>query len=257
MSRRAAALLFALCGAGAAQAASTSFQSPNTAPWGDWNRGTTGSLYVHWEEFDAFMPIGFPSALPDSSPDRGNFGAKSAVIIPNNPGAFVTGGGAGGNLYSFGDINDFDVIVQALDSMSLGPLTVALQVSVMATDLDDNSIRLNGAPFSSKTVLATGSSAAPGGSGGTGGGVDNEYLYLWRNVTRATSTVPFIFDLRALGTSNSLDALAIDIGPVALPPALASSTGPVPMPAPVPLPGSLGLLAAGLGSLALRKKSSA
>lgn len=67
-----------------AHAASTSFQSPNTAAWGNWTRGTTGSLYVHWEEFDAYLKPGFPSALPDSKPDRGNFGAKSATVIPNN-----------------------------------------------------------------------------------------------------------------------------------------------------------------------------
>lgn len=246
--------LVAIVAGSNALAASTSFQSPNTASWGDWQRGDAGSLYVHWERFDAFLPLGFPSALPDSTPDRARIGVKSATLIPNNPGAFITGSGAGGNVYSFGDINDFDVIVQAVDGFPLGPLTVALQVSVVGTDFDDASIKLNGARFTSKTVLATGSAAAPGGVGGTGNGVDNEYLYLWQNVQRVSAAVPFFFDLRALGTSNSLDALAIDIGPRAL---LPVTPAPPDTPAPVPLPGALGLLALGLCSFVVRARSSA
>ncbi len=231
-----------------APAESTSFQSPNSAAWGDWQRYSTGSLYVHWEAFDSFMPVGFPSALPDSTPDRASFGARAAVLIPNNPGAFVTGSGAGGNLYSFGDINDFDIIVQALGNMALGPLTVALQVSVLATDFDDASIKLNDVSFTSKTVLASGMSSAPGGSGGAGGGVDNEYLYLWRNVQRISAAQPFVFDLVALGTSNSLDAVSIDIGP---------ATVIAPPPAPVPLPASLWLFGAALAAFVSRARSSA
>lgn len=251
MMRRLMGALFAIAACSNAPAASTSFQSPDTATWGDWRRGDAGSLYVHWERFDAFLPIGFPSALPDSTPDRARIGVRSATLIPNNPGAFITGSGAGGNVYSFGDINDFDVIVQPVDGFPLSPLTVALQVSVVGTDFDDASIKLNGAGFTSKTVLATGSAAAPGGVGGTGNGVDNEYLYLWQNVQRVSTAVPFFFDLRALGTSNSLDALAIDIGPVALAPT------PPDTPAPVPLPGPLGLLALGLCSFVVRARSSA
>jgi len=239
-----------------AHAASTSFQSPNTAAWGNWTRGTTGSLYVHWEEFDAYLKPGFPSALPDSKPDRGNFGAKSATVIPNNAGAFITGSGAGGNIYSFADINDFDVIVVANNGLASGPLTVALQVSVLGVDLADSSIKLNGVGYTSRSVLATGSSSAPGGSGGSGTGVDNEYLYLWQNVQLPPASL-FLFDLRAVATSNSLDALSIDIGPMKT---VVNPPPPVvnpPPPQPVPLPASLLLFGSALGTFVVRARSSA
>lgn len=234
-----------------AQAASTHFQTPTSGGWGEWSRGTSGTAYVHWENFDAFMPVGFPTALPDNTPDRGNFGTqtgnKAPVIIPNNPGAFVTGSGAGGNLYSFSDTNDFDVIIQPLASLGLGPVTVALQVSVLGTDLDDSLMRMNGLSFTEKRVLVTGNAAAPDG---LGVGVDNEYLYLWTNYTRASAAQPFVFDLVALGSSNSLDALAVDIGPssVVIPPV------EPPPPAPVPLPASAWLLGAGVASLVGRAR---
>lgn len=251
MMRGLTSAVLLLAAATNAPAAATNFQSPATASWGGWQRGAAGTLYVHWEQFDSFLPFGFPSALPDATPDRGNVGARSAVLIPNNPGAFVTGGGAGGNIYSFGDINDFDVIVRPVDGFPLGPVTVALQVSVLGVDFDDASIRLNGEAFSSKQVLSTGSSSAPGGMGG---GIDNDTLYLWQNVQRVNAAVPFFFDLRALGTSNSLDALAIDIGPWAAPP---GTPTPPSTPAPVPLPAPLGLFAAGLTAFVVRAKSSA
>lgn len=98
----------------------------------------------------------------------------------------------------------------ANNGLASGPLTVALQVSVLGVDLADSSIKLNGVGYTSRSVLATGSSSAPGGSGGSGTGVDNEYLYLWQNVQPPASL--FLFDLRAVATSNSLDVLSIPSG---------------------------------------------
>lgn len=233
-----------------AHAASTSFQSPNTAAWGNWLRSAPGTLYVHWENFN--------NAIADTTPERANVGAQSATVYNHNDDAFIT---SGGNIYSFSDINEFDVYVQAKPGMSAGPLTVALQVSVIGVDFDDSSIKLNDVRYTSKTVLATGSASAPGGSGGTGTGVDNEYLYVWQNVQNVGSF--FAFYLKALGTSNSLDALSIDIGPMKTavnPPPVVNPPPPVvnpPPPQPVPLPASLLLFGSALGAFVVRARSSA
>lgn len=239
-------VLLALTVSAPAFALSTAFQTPQNADWGGWTRGAAGTIFAGWEEFDSFVPVGFPVALPDSTPDKGSSGAKQAVLIPNNGGAFVTGSGAGGSIYSFSDINDFDVILLPKTNQPLGPVTVALQVSVVGTDLNHNTIKLNGHKWAERRTLATGTSSAPGGSGGSGSGVDNEYLYLWFDVPRVLAAEPYAFDLRAAGTSNSLDALYVDIGTAPMRP-------PSP-PVPTPLPAGGWLLLSGLVALSRARR---
>lgn len=235
--------LLLLGGAAQLHAAPVAFQNPAQANWGSWSRGASGTAFAGWENFDAFLPGGFPIALPDDTPDQGASGVTQAVLFPNNEGAFITGSGAGGNIYSFSDINDFDVLLQPTNTQPLGPVTVALQISVLGTDISHASIKLNGVAWSERRVLATGTAGAPGGSGGSGTGVDNEYLYLWRDFTRDLATEPYFFDLTAAGSSNSLDALFVDVGPF-------TATPPVsPPPSSVPLPASGWLLLASIAAL--------
>jgi len=214
--------------AGNALAAPTAFQNPATAAWGGWNRGDAGTLWAGWDVFNN---------LVDQTPDLGSFNTDTAVVITNSPGHFVTGGG---NIYSFSNPGDFDAIFVPT-SLGTGLFNVAVQISVLGTDLDAASVLLNGLSWTSRTVLDTGTSGAPAGSGGTGTGVDNEYLFVWENVSRVTTQDIFGLEFNALSSSMSLDALTIDVGPA---PAL-----PDPEPTPVPIPGAVLLLSSGLALL--------
>lgn len=225
------ALLVASSGAAAA------LQSPASADWGNWQRGDAGTLYVHWAQFDSFVPVGFPAALPDTSPDVARIGViadNGAVLIPNNSGAFITGSGQGGNVYSFGDTNDFDVILRPAADHVAGPVTVALQVVTQGTPFDAAQVRLNGLAWSRRLTL---DSQALGGD--FGGDLLTE-LYLWEDYQRPSVAAPYAFDLVAEGTSNSLDRLLVDIGPAPFVFSEASI-------APVPLPGAAWLMLSGAG----------
>src|SRR5262249_45060080 len=145
-----------------------------------WTRNSAGSIFVGWDIFGATSVFG------DNTPDVGNFGtlggAKAPILLTGKKGsqqapqAFVTGSS---NIYSFDDILAFSAIVQTNAAhQALGanaPITVALQLSILGSDIDDNSVKLFGQRFDTKTVLSTGSASGPSGQGG----VDNEYLYLW------------------------------------------------------------------------------
>ncbi len=220
-----------------ALAVTVAFQDPGPAAWGDWNRGTAGSVYVHYDAFGNPPPLGTAPVLPDTTPDKGNFGTltNGAILLTKKkgstaaPAAFITGSA---NIYSFSDILDFDLIVQptaAHTALGTHPITVALQVAVLGSDLDDTSVKLLGQTFSSKIVLHEGSASGPGGEGT---GVDNEYLYLWH--LNAASSV-YTFDFAAVSTSLSLEAVAVDIGPatIVVPPVEPPPTTPIPLPAPM------------------------
>lgn len=226
-------------------AAAIAFQDPATANWGGWSRGQTGSVSVAWEKFDSCVMNGVCVALPDRSPDVGNLGTVPgrSVIIPNNPGAFITGSGLGGNIYSFGDIPDFDVIIQPAATHlppvgKIGYVTVALQLAILGVDLNDSTVKLNGLTYSSKTVLKQKTTTAGQG------GIDNEYLYLWANLV---ASPVYVFDFTAARSSLSLDHVAIDVGPYRL--VQTPPITPIPPVGQVPLPAAGWLLISGLGLL--------
>jgi hypothetical protein len=200
------------------------FQDPATAAWGGWTRGAPGTIHAGWNVFDS---------TADRTPDLGQHNLSTALLVANNPGAFVTGSR---NIYSLTDVNDFSGIFVPT-TLAAGRFTVAVQISVLGNDLDAASLRLNGVPWTSRTVLATGTGLAPPGVGAPTGGVDNEYLFLWSGFERATDRDVFALEFRSLSVHNSLDALTIDAGPAPAPPA----------PVSVPIPGALGLLAGLLG----------
>lgn len=215
----------------AALANPMAFQDPATAAWGGWSRGSVGTLFAGWNDFDRVI---------DQTPDLGRHNATTAVIATNNPGAFISGSR---NIYSFADVNDFDAIFVP-GALGAGLFTVAVQISVLGNDIAASSLLLNGLPWSSRIVLATGSAGAPPGVGGTGTGVDNEYLFLWSNFERVTAQDIFALEFNAVALHNSLDALTIDVGPAPAAP---------PQPVSVPIPGVLGFLAGALGLLGQRR----
>lgn len=200
-------------------AANVAFEEPNAASWGGWNRGDVNTSYVHWDVINA---------LSDNSPDGGNLGTTSALLNANNAGAFITGGGLGGNVYSFSDTPDFTVAVQPDYASPTEPVTVALQLKVLGTDLDLASIKLDGVAWDSTSTLFSGN------AGGPFGGQDKEYLFVWNDVTASAA---YALDFMATGSSMSLDEVSVDIGVSA-----------------VPLPASVWLLMSAMSGLSLMRR---
>lgn len=205
--------------------ANTAFQDPASAAWGGWTRGDANSSFVHWDQ------IGGPGTLDivDSTPDAGNIGTTSAVLTPNNAGAFVTGSGAGGNIYSFSDTPDFTVDIQPDWSGAGLAGTVALQLKILGTDLDSSSVTLGGSAWDNTETLFSGM------AGGPFGGLEKEYLFVWENVSLASALK---LDFLATGSSMSLDEVSVDI-------------------AAVPLPGAVWLFLSGLSGIAFTSKRKA
>jgi len=212
-----------------AYSASTSFNDPSTASWGNWDRGDTGTAYAHWETIDS---------LSDHSPDAGNAGNNVAGLITNNLGGFITGSGLGGNVYSFSDTPNFTTYLQTAATIA-GPATVALQLATAGTALDLATVVLAGFGIAdSVTTLASGA------AGGPFGGDATETLFVWE---LATGITDYVFNFLATGAHLSLDAVSIDVGPAAF-------TQP---PSAVPIPAAIWLLGPVLAGLGItRRKTS-
>ena len=193
-----------------AATANTSFQDSNTASWGGWAHGDANTSFVHWDH------IGGPDvlALVDDTPDAGNIGTSFAQLAPNNAGAFVTGSGAGGNIYSFSDTPDFTVDIDTDYAAPATPVTVALQLKILGTDLDASSVKLGGLAWDSTETLFSGQ------AGGPFGGAELEYLFVWNNVA---ADVAYQLDFLAQGSSMSLDEVSVDIGVVSAVPVPAAA----------------------------------
>lgn len=192
-------LASALLLSNAAMAAPVAFQDPSSASWGGWSRGDANTSYIHWAHIDS---------LEDESPDVGNLGTTFAGLYANNSGAFLTGGGAGGNVYSFSDTPDFSIEFSTDYTTTKPAVTVALQLKVLGIDLDSSSVTLGGAAWDSTQTLFSGD------AGGAFGGASKEYLFVWDNVTANTD---YSIDFLAMGSSMSLDEASIDVSAVPLP----------------------------------------
>lgn len=179
--------------------AQVAFQDPATAAWGGWNRGDANTSFAHWDH------IGGPGTLDviDSTPDGGNTGTSSTILAANNAGAFVTGSGAGGNIYSFSDTPDFTVAMNTDYAAPSSAVSVALQIKILGTDLDLSSITLDGANWDTTQTLFSGSASGPFG------GADKEYLFIWNDVA---ADIAYSLNFLATGSSMSLDEVSVDIG---------------------------------------------
>lgn len=157
----------------------------------------TGSVY--WAEFDAF------GGLTDDTPDVGSAPGATYRVQETSGGAFVT---SGGNIYSFSVPTVFEVSVTAdAGDLASGPTKASLRLQTLGTELDYDSVTLNGVGVSYADLIFGGS------LGGFGGG-GYEVLYVWNLASGLTSA---LFEFRAAGSSMSLSKLAVDIAPVPLP----------------------------------------
>lgn len=199
LKQRAVLLFFTMLLASNNATANAFFQDPNTASWGGWDRGDAETSWLHWSHIDALI---------DSTPDTGNTGASSAILAANNSGAFLTGGGAGGDVYSFSDTPDFTVAINTDYTAPSSFVSVALQLKIVGTDLDASSVKLGGAAWDSTQTLFSGT------AGGPFGGDEKEYLFIWDNVSASSA---YALDFLAAGSSMSLDEVSVDIGVSAVP----------------------------------------
>jgi hypothetical protein len=180
----------------AASLAAQSFEVPSF-------RGLPDTAYAGWDSFT--VAIGLPGNLPDL-PSATPF--TSAVLVQNNPTAFITGGG---NIYSFAAPLDF-----ALDfSTAFTAGLVVLQTRTIGNVLAPGSFVLsyldNGlwAPFGapSRTNLYSGT------FGGAFGGSDEIDRWTWTlpdSLAAADWRITFV----AAGSSLSLDALRLDVAAI-------------------------------------------
>ena len=209
--------------AGLASSASADFIIPDTITYG-WERGATPlSTYAEWDVFTS--PAG------PNTPDVGSFvgGTLPATaadfnVVDNNEasGACITGGG---NIYSFGGVVSPQIEFGGFDLGAGYVTTVLLQVRTLGTEIDQSTLLLNGSiAASSVTELDR---VALGGFGGSQ--VDTLFEF---NLSGNLDSYVINFD--ALGSSLSLDRVAIDTFTV------------------VPAPGAAALL--GLGGLVVVRR---
>jgi hypothetical protein len=239
--------LSALMSANTAFAAgAVAFQDPSTAAWGGWSIGDAETSHGYW---DVIADDAGGTAFDiDSSPDNGDFNNSYTELVANNPGAFVTGGGLGGNVYSFSDTPDWTLDIGTDYTFAdAGTVTVALQMKVLGTLLDFSTVNLGGLGYDSAEVTYSGV------AGGPFGGAEEEYLFVWEDVVASTA---YSLNFAALGSSMSLDELQFDIGgymadivdPV-------DPIDPIDPPSAVPVPAAVFMFApALLGFMGLRRK---
>ncbi|MEM7542479.1 MAG: hypothetical protein AAF384_12985 [Pseudomonadota bacterium] len=198
------------------------FQDPGTATWGNWNRGDAGTLYAAWD-------VATASSLPeDNTPDLGNLNTTSAVLQTFDLGNPTPGGSAfitsTFNIYSFSAALDFDIEINANYGADATPTRIALQLSTLGAALDLASVTydLFGTLLAPNTTNLLASGSAPNPTG-PGVGLATEYLFIWDLPFRPAT---YDFNFWATGSSLSLDAASVDVGP----------TGDAPLPPPDPPP---------------------
>jgi hypothetical protein len=183
----------------ASAAAQAAFQVPDF-------RGTPGSLYAEWDQFN--------STTLDTEPDVGQYpsppaaGATSSVAIT---GALVLAGGS--NPYSFA--GPISVTVTQSGTGDTRPTEAWLQLRTVGSEVDFDSVLLAGvAPTSTTTLLhEVGTFFNPTTMQNESSYIV-ETLFRWRLPAGIDS---YAFSFSALGPHMSFDRVAVDIAPAAVP----------------------------------------
>lgn len=180
--------------ASAAVAQSERFVAP------EW-RGDAGGYYAGWDDFTAATGLN----APDSAGSAAGF-----ALYQDEPTAFVT---SSGNLYSFAQ-----PLVIRIETPELvaAPAQVVLQVRVLATPVDTQTLRLErwsetvgwevlAAPQAE--LLQSGETGSPG----FGVATDETWRWTWTPSAGPGGRYRIVF--RAVASSQSLAAVALDLAP--------------------------------------------
>jgi len=205
------------------------FIAPNS-----WTRGDADTTYQHWNWF---------ITAAGATPDLANINPNGTATLTETSGnGFPIGSG---NIYAAGGPASFEVSIPLADQVG-HDLTSIVQIRTQGTELDINSLALNGTSAVGYFELAR---TALGGFGGTS--VDHWFLF---NVPYADygSGSPGTADLSltfgAVEAHLSLSQIAIDTA--------TSANGFFPEVHPIPEPSSLVLLGlAAAGCFALRRRA--
>lgn len=194
-----------------------------SAPWGS----ASTAQYAEWNAFDGALNDDSAMYEPvlDTTPNVSlSAGATASVNETSGgaSGAFVTGTGLSGNIYSFSAATQFTA---TLSGATGGFYDVYLRLGTLGTSANVLAT-LNGVAGTA-TVTTIGASA--------GGGSEQELFWKW---TVAGSNL-YTFQFAASGSSMSLDQLALATVSVAT---------------PVPEPEAYGMMAIGLGLVAVARR---
>lgn len=220
------------------------FERPQDSFWGGWDRGSVGSVYSGWDAFEASptvnasndsTPDGYVTYVmrqndPNVQPDFTKYGVAPNPILQGFPDSqIIAGPGLGifvtstNNWYSFSAAPSYTVILLADEDHqnTTGPITVAFQIATIGNNLDHSTVLLAGVdqdgsyetpddivnlPYDSKVKLFTDGFMYEGEVLSDG---YREDLFLW---TIDHPQQAYEIRFTAVGSSMSLDALAIDIG---------------------------------------------
>ncbi|HSI44936.1 MAG TPA: PEP-CTERM sorting domain-containing protein [Methylophilus sp.] len=183
----------------------------SATPWGT----DTTSSFAQWSAINT---------TNDTTPDAGFSGATSASLRETSGNGFVTGGGLGGNIYSYTGTTTFTTTLGV--AATTGLFDVYLRIGTIG-EVASTTATLNGT--SATSVVWNG-----GAVDGPFGGAAQEVYWKWEDV--AASTL-YTFNFAAIGPHMSLDQVAL-------------ATVAVPAVTPVPEPEAFSMMALGLGLMA-------
>ncbi len=155
-------------------------------------RGNPNTTYQEW--------LGFTN--PVAEPNLPNFGNVNpngtAELFQTTPGAFIT---SGGNIYHAGAPATFEVNVPDFGQGSEFFTTAILQIRILGTNIDLDSVRFNGQAFDRSELI---NETPLGGFGGT----QRDWWFEWNNVAGNLNMNQFHFN--AAASHMSLNRVAID-----------------------------------------------
>jgi len=162
-------------------------------------RGDPNTTYQEWLGFT--NPAGGPN-----DPTFGNSNPNgTAQLFQTTPGAFLT---SGGNIYHAEAPSTFVVNVPDFNQGSGFFTTAVLQIRILGTNIDLNSVRFNGLAFDRSELM---NETPLGGFGGT----QRDWWFEWNNV--AGNLDMNVFHFNAASSHMSLNRVAIDTAFSAVP----------------------------------------